>query len=82
MKKIPWGIIAGISAVVIFFATAGMIVGYMILNGIAGATAESVGLFDLWWQTVLFIADLVFFVLFVVSVVLYAVCKKRRGKEK
>lgn len=60
MKKLPWGIIAGICAIIVFFTITGTIAAFIVLNGIAAQTNESATLFDEWWQTALFVADIVF----------------------
>lgn len=59
VKKVPWGIISGLIAMVVFFSTFGFIASYLILNGIASATHSTVGLFDMWYQKTLFIVDII-----------------------
>ena len=58
-RKVPWGVLGGICLIVIFYVTAGIIAAYIITNAVAGATNRSVGLFGSWWQTLLFILDIV-----------------------
>lgn len=58
MKKLPWGIFAGICAMIAFFAITGTVAAYIILNGVAAQTSETVTLFDNWYQTVLFVLDI------------------------
>lgn len=58
MKKLPWGIIAGICAMVVFFATVGTIAAFIILNSIAGQTHTEASLFGEWYQIVLFAVDI------------------------
>lgn len=69
----PYGIIAGACAIVVFFATVGIIVAYFVLGGIAGATGATVTIFDNWWQVLLFVADIIFFVGFIASLALFVI---------
>lgn len=71
MRKVPWGIIAGICAMVVFFATVGVIAAFIVLNSIAGQTNTTASMFDVWWQTALFIVDIIFAVGFIVSLAMY-----------
>ena len=59
LGKVPWGVIGGICIIAVFYITAGIIAAYIITNAVAGATNRSVGLFGSWWQTLLFILDIV-----------------------
>ena len=79
MQKVPWGVFAGICFIALFWLTAGVIAAYIITNAVAEATNSSVGLFDNWYQTLLFVLDVVFILLFAVCVVLFAL--KRRYKS-
>ncbi len=60
MKKLPWKLFAWICVEVAFFLTFGIVVAFLILNGIAGATSGGITLFTNWWQTLLFVADILF----------------------
>ena len=60
MKKVPWNLLAWICLEVAFFLTFGIVVAFLILNGIAGATSGSITIFTNWWQTLLFVADVLF----------------------
>ncbi len=71
MKKIPWGIIMGVCAMFVFFLTVGVIAVYILLNGIAAQTNEVASFFGEWYQVVMFVFDILFFLGFVGSVVLY-----------
>lgn len=84
MKKLPWGIFAGISAMAVFFAAAGAIAAFIILDSIAGETNTSATLFDEWYQIVLFVAGIVFAIGLIVSVtmcVIRAKAKKEQAEE-
>lgn len=71
MKRIPWGIFAGVLGVLVFYLTAGIIAAFYILNAIAGATSGSITIFTQWWQTLMFVFDLVFAIGFVFSLVMF-----------
>lgn len=59
MKKIPWGIVVGICAIAVFYLTVGMIVAFVILGAVAGQTNTDATLFDNWWQTLIFVLDII-----------------------
>ncbi len=86
MKKLPWGIFAGVLFVLVFYITIGIVAAYLILNGIAGATSGSITLFTNWWQSLLFAADIVFGVLLIGCFVMFILKKvgvlDRLGKTK
>ena len=46
--KFPWGIFAGICAVIVFYTIVGTVAAYLVLSVIGGATTEGAGLFDTW----------------------------------
>ena len=71
MRKVPWGILAGICAIVAFFAIVGTVAAFIILNGVAGQTNDTATLFDEWYQVVLFIVDIISVLGLVGSVTLY-----------
>lgn len=71
MKKLPWGIIMGICAMLVFFLTAGLIALYILLNGIAAQTNETAPFFGEWYQIVMFVFDIVFFIGLAGSVTMY-----------
>ena len=58
-KRFPWGVFFWIFVEIAFFLTLGVVVAYLILNAIAGATSGGVTLFTNWWQTALFAGDVV-----------------------
>lgn len=74
-SKFPWGILAGVCAVIVFYTIIGTVAAYIVLSVIAGATTEGAGLFDTWYQILLFIGDIVFGAGFIVSIILYFVTK-------
>lgn len=60
MKKLLWTLFAWICIEIAFFLTVGVVAAFLILNAIAGATSGSITLFTNWWQTLLFIFDVLF----------------------
>lgn len=82
--KFPWGILAGICAVIVFYTIVGTVAAYLVLSVIGGATTEGAGLFDTWYQVLLFVGDIVFgagFVLFTALYIARRAGSKREEKE-
>ena len=59
MKKIPWGVIAGVCLVLVFYLTAGIVAGWIILDRIEAETTGHASLFQEGWQIALFVADVI-----------------------
>lgn len=74
-KRIPWGILAGVSAVLLFYTIVGTVAAFFVLSAIAGATTEGAGLFGTWYQVLLFAADLVLGLLFIGSLIMFVLNK-------
>ena len=74
-KKIPFGIISGAFGMVVFFATVGLIIGYLVVAGIAGQTMRTVSMFENWWQVLIFVVDLISAIIAVGSLVMYILKK-------
>ena len=74
-KKIPIGIISGAFGMVAFFATVGLIIGYLVVAGIAGQTMRTASFFENWWQVLIFVADLISVIIAVGSLVMYILKK-------
>lgn len=74
-KKIPFGIISGAFGMVVFFATVGLIIGYLVVAGIAGQTMRTVSIFENWWQVLIFVVDLISVIIAVGSLVMYILKK-------
>lgn len=81
-KKGPFGIIAGACAMVVFFATVGLIVAYAVTSGIAKQTSDTVSFVQEWWQLLIFIVDIIAALIAVVSLVMYVLKKIYIGKQK
>lgn len=82
MKKIPWGIAAGVLAMFVFWLTLAVVAAFMILNQIAMQTHVSTTIFGTWWQTLLFVADIVVAVGAVFCLFMYIRGKLAAGKSK
>lgn len=82
MKKLPWGIFAGISAMVVFFTTVGTIAAFIILDSIARETNTSATMFDEWYQIVLIVASIVFTIGFIVSVTMCVIKAKAKKVQE
>jgi len=82
MKKTLWGVLSAICGIFAFYLTIGVIVAFLILEGMANATNVHATLFDFWWQTALFIADLVCCGGFLLFFSCYIREKKRNKKKK
>ena len=75
LKKMPWGIVAGICAIIVVFATVGVVALALVLGGIAGQTNQTAGMFDEWYQVLLFVVDIICGVLMIGSIVLFVLKK-------
>lgn len=76
MRKVPWGILAGICAIIAFFAIVGTVAAFIILNGVAGQTNDTATLFGEWYQIVLFILDIISVIGLIGSTTLYVIKAK------
>lgn len=56
-QKMPWGVLAGYCFILALFVTIGIIAAYLIIGAISGLTLVETTIFDSWWQTLLFVAD-------------------------
>lgn len=80
MKKKPYYLFAWIFGEAAFFLTIGVVVLYIILNSVAGATSGSITLFTNWYQTLLFVCDVVCLLGVGVFVTLAIMQKIKMGK--
>ena len=81
-KRIPWGIFAGIFAMVVFFATVIIIIAFVALNYEAYQTGNSITIFENWYQVVLFVVDVIAVLGLVGSLVMYGKRTKDERKQK
>lgn len=68
LSKVPYSVLIGAAAIVVFYATLALVLTWAISDGIAAATGGSASIFDTWWQTLIFVADIVAGVVLVLSV--------------
>lgn len=80
-KKIPWGIIAGACGILCFYLTAAVIGVNFVFAQVNGQTGQVATIFDTWWQTLMFVCDVVFGIIFVGSIASFIAKKKlmKRG---
>lgn len=79
-SKAPWGTIAGVFGIFCFYLSIAVFGVYFIFAEINGQTGQKATLFDTWWQTALFIADVASAVLFVFFLMLFV--KKKANNKK
>lgn len=68
-------------ALAVIYLTVGVIVSYVILEQIAQAINAHATLFGEWYQTLMFILDIVCFIGLVGSIVMFIITKERRREE-
>lgn len=81
-KKIPWGILSGLFGILFFYVTLVVVALYIILGKVAAQTTQAASLFGTWYQTLLFILDILFGVLFLASLVFYILKKGKEHKKE
>lgn len=82
IRKIPWGILAGSFAILLFFCLVGTIAAFIVLDMMAGETSMHATLFDEWYQVVLFIGVVIGGAGFIGSTAMFIVRKvKLRAPE-
>lgn len=81
MKKMPWGIFAGISAMCAFFLTVAFVAAYIVFGAIAQQTHSDFSMFQNWWQVLIFIADILSVLSLIGFVVLYIIREKEKRHE-
>lgn len=58
MKMKTINFLIGLTAILIFYDTIGIIAAGVILNAIANQTHNTATIFDTWWQIVLFVVEI------------------------
>lgn len=71
LRKLPWGIFAGVLGMIVFFSTIALVVTFIVDSGVAGQTSESVTLFEAGYRVVLFVVDVIAAVGFIGSLALW-----------
>lgn len=82
LKKIPWAIIAGAAAIAVFYATVAVVVLFVVYTGIEGQTNGTASLFGNWYQTLLFVADIIAVIVMAGASVMAVLKKKGKFDEK
>ena len=80
VSKAPWGTIAGVFGIFCFYLSAAVFGVYFVFTQINGQTGQEATIFDTWWQTALFVADVVSAVLFIFFLFLFI--KKKVNNKK
>lgn len=75
LKKMPWGIIAGVCGVIVFYTIAATIASSIIMDSITSIVEGAAGIFGTWWQTLLFVCDIIFGLLFIGALVMFILTK-------
>ncbi len=78
LKKIPWGIIAGVCVMIVFYATVAVVALYIVNSGVAAQTNQTTTIFGTWYQTLIFVVDLFAVLGFCGSLTMFVL--KRLGK--
>ncbi len=81
MKKFPWGIIASICAQMVLYLTLGVVLVFVVLNKIAQQTNDTTTIFGTWYQTLMFVLDVVFLIGTIFSLFMF-IKKKMGGKNE
>ena len=82
LKKLPMGIIAGISAIICFYLTVAFIAIYIVLNGVEAQTGGSITIFEHWYQILIFIFDVLSLGTLITSLIFYFKNKKVKETNK
>lgn len=80
-KKKPWVFLTGLCGIIAFYLTVAVVAVFMVLDRIEAETNGHATLFGTWWQTLLFIADIVFVCGVAVFSVLAAVSANKAKKS-
>ena len=75
--RLPYGIISGACAMAVFFATAGLVVSYIVFSGIAAQTSDTVSFLEYGWQVALLVADIICAVVMIASFVAFILKSKK-----
>ena len=75
--RLPYGIISGACAMVVFFATAGLVASYIGFSGIAAQTSDTVSFLEYGWQVALLAVDIVCAAVMIASFVAFILKGKK-----
>lgn len=79
-KKRHWGFFAGLCGIFVFYLTVAVVAVTLILGRIEAETNGSANLFGTWYQTLMFVADLVFLLGMIACIVMSVVARRRRAE--
>jgi hypothetical protein len=82
VKKIPWGVIAGSCGIFIFYDSLAITILYIVFKQIMAQTTQEATLFDTWYQTLMFILDIIVVLVLVVSLIFYFLKKEKKNNKK
>lgn len=80
LNKIPWGIVASAAGILCFYLTVAVFGVNFIFTQVNGQTGQAATIFDTWWQTMIFVFDIVCIVVFAGSLALF-IRKKIKAKN-
>lgn len=80
LNGFPWGTISGASGIIAFYLTVAVFGIQYIFVQVNGQTGQVATIFDTWWQILLFVLDIVFLILFAVSLVMF-ILKKANSRK-
>lgn len=81
LRKIPWGVLAWIFGIFVFYLTLGVWGAQFVFAQVNGQTGQIATIFDSWWQVLMFVADILCALLFAGSLGAY-IWKKTTKKEE
>lgn len=84
LDRVPWGIVASATGILCFYLTVAVFGVNFIFAQVNGQTGQAATIFDTWWQTMIFVFDILFAVLFIGSLTLFILKKVgiKRGGTK
>lgn len=78
LEKVPWGIFAGASGILCFYLTVAVFGIQFVFAQVNGQTGQAATIFDTWWQTLIFVFDIVCVIIFVSALTLFILKKVSR----
>ena len=82
LGRIPFGILAGISGILLFYDTIGIVTLYIIFGRVSAQTAQTATIFDSWYQILMFIFDIIFLIIFGIFLFFFIKNKKDKKEQK
>lgn len=82
LKKIPWGVLAGVFGILCFYLTIAVFGVHFVFIQVKGQAGQTATLFDTGWQTLLFVLDVIFIIAFIAALALFILNKVIGNKER